>query len=112
MLEMLDISLPAFLQIIEMDVVSCTVSVQDSHGKKKGSFYFTDGKLVDAEYGDSCGLESAYKLFAFNSSSFSIDPPVDRPVRINAPLSHVLLNATDLIDRKQEQSGEQKKIAQ
>jgi|GEM_PF-2891654 hypothetical protein len=98
------ISLQSFIQIIEMDAATCTVSVQ-SGGRESGSLFFAEGKLVDAECGDRNGLDAAYILCACEAASFSVGPAVKRPVRIDVPLSNILLNAAVQADEKKETSA-------
>ena len=105
------VSLQSFLQIIEMDKVTATVSIKKD-GQRKGSLFFADGLLVDAEYENKCGLDAAYILCVQKFVSFSIEPPVERPVRIDVPLSHVLLQASLIHDEQQKTCEKEKKISE
>lgn len=105
------VSLQSFLQIIEMDKVTATVSIKED-GQQQGALFFVDGLLVDAEYKDKFGLDAAYILCVQKFVSFSIDPPVERPVRIDVPLSHVLLQASVLQDERQKIRGKEAKPSQ
>ena len=96
------ISLQSFIQIIEMDAATCTVSIRGSREGKSGSLFFAEGKLIDAECGNRSGLDAAYMLCAGKASSFSVAPPVERPVRIDVSLSHILLHAAVLADEEQD----------
>lgn len=54
------ISIANFLQMIEMEQKTCLFEVNSQEGK--GFFYFEDGVLYDAVFGDIKGLEAALKL--------------------------------------------------
>ncbi|MBL4903456.1 DUF4388 domain-containing protein [Desulfocapsa sp. AH-315-G09] len=100
------ISLQSLLQIIEHDTASCTVSVKHDKMQRSGTLFFKRGKLIDAECGEERGLDAAYRICPYRSVSFSIGPPVERPVRIDTSLSYILLHSSVLADEKQNASRE------
>jgi len=55
------ISIASFMQMIEMEQKTCLFEVE-SPNDGKGYFYFEDGILYDAVYGDNKGLDAALKL--------------------------------------------------
>lgn len=55
------ISIASFMQMIEMEQKTCLFEVE-SPNDGKGYFYFEDGTLYDAVYGDNKGLDAALKL--------------------------------------------------
>jgi len=55
------ISIANFMQMIEMEQQTCIFEVEASE-VGKGSFYFEEGVLFDAVYGDMKGLKAALKL--------------------------------------------------
>jgi len=55
------ISIANFLQLIQMEQKTCLFEV-DAAENKKGFFYFEDGILFDAVYGDLKGEEAALKI--------------------------------------------------
>jgi hypothetical protein len=92
------ISLQSFLQIIELDEVSCNITLYAKEGEERGILYFTNGKLIDAQCGSIGGIDAAYILCGDNGYTFSVDPPVDRSVNISKSLAHVLMYAAALSD--------------
>jgi Domain of unknown function (DUF4388) len=100
------VSLQSLLHVIENDTATCTVSVKNDKKQRSGTLFFREGKLIDAECSNNLGLDAAYKLCPYKAASFSIGPPTERPVRIDLPLSHILLHATVLTDEKQQLSKE------
>lgn len=55
------ISIANFMQMIEMEQQTCIFEVEAPE-EGKGSFYFEEGVLFDAVYGDMKGLKAALKL--------------------------------------------------
>jgi hypothetical protein len=100
------ISLQSILQVIEHDAASCTVSVKNDRMQRSGTLFFREGKLIDAECCDERGLDAAYRICPYRAVSFSIGSPIERPVRIDIPLSYILLHATVQADEKQKLSRE------
>lgn len=104
------VSLASFLQMLEQERKSCTLTVE-SNGKS-GSFFFDEGELNDAECEGEAGREAAYMLLTWKNPSFSVHEPEDRLRRINEPLAHLLLNAATRQDEKdyeekQEETGQE-----
>ena len=63
------ISLESFLQMLEHERKSCTIDVHS--GDVKGSFFFQEGELIDAEYGQQKGIDAAYGLLALKNPVFN-----------------------------------------
>lgn len=92
------VSLPSFLQMLEQERKSCTLVV-NSEGRN-GSFYFEDGDLVDAVYGDQFGLEAAHTILLWGNPSFTVGMSEDRMRRIELPLAHILLDSAKRMDEE------------
>ncbi len=90
------VSLSSFLQLLEHENKSCTLRVA-SNGDN-GSFYFSEGDLVDAEFKNKIGLDAVYALLAMDNPTFKVTSAEDRMIRIKQPLAGVLLDATSRID--------------
>jgi len=67
---LLGISIASFLQMIEMEEKTCLFEV-DSPGEGKGYFYFEEGVLYDAVYGNIKGLEAALQLIPMENAKIS-----------------------------------------
>ena len=61
------ISIASFMQMIEMEQKTCLFEVE-SPNDGKGYFYFEDGILYDAVYGDNKGLDAALKLIPLDDA--------------------------------------------
>ncbi|MDW7773701.1 MAG: DUF4388 domain-containing protein [Desulfobulbaceae bacterium] len=92
------ISLSSFLQMLEQEKKSCTLIV--SSGEQQGSFYFDNGKLIDAQFGSKSGREAVYAILQWPNSVFCVKPPEDRMRRIQVPLAHILLDSAKQYDEK------------
>ncbi len=98
------VSLASFLQILEQERKSCILSVH--FDGQTGNFYFDDGELIDAEYGEEVGLEAVYALLHWKNPSFRVNEPEDRIRRFTQPLAHILLNAATRQDEEND-AGEE-----
>jgi hypothetical protein len=92
------VSLSSFLQLLEHERKNCTLRVA-SNGNS-GSFYFSEGDLVDAEFEDKVGLDAVYALLSMDNPTFKVTRAEDRMIRIKQPLTGVLLDATSRIDEE------------
>jgi hypothetical protein len=84
------VSLSAFLQMLEQERTSCTVTVAAEHGGT-GHFFFRAGKLIDADWDGKAGLKAAHDLLALQKTDFSVSAAEDRMARINQPLAKILM---------------------
>jgi hypothetical protein len=85
------VSLASFLQMLEQEKKSCTLTVS-SHGTA-GHFYFNSGALVDADFLGETGENAVYAMLHLKRPSFRMGDAQERPSRISSPLAHLLLNA-------------------
>jgi CheY-like chemotaxis protein len=100
------ISVANFLQLIQMEEKTCFLEVSSS-GSEKGLFYFKDGELYDAVYGDLNGEEAAFKLLAFDNASIHFKNVSDDKIvkRINVSLMNLIMESQRLKDESMK-SGE------
>jgi hypothetical protein len=85
------VSLPAFLQLLENEGSSCTLTVAAKG--RNGRFFFRDGRLIDADWNGKAGLEAAHALLSLKKPDFSVSSSEDRMTRIRQPLARILLQA-------------------
>lgn len=64
------ITLPTFLQMIEMERKTCTITV--TSGEKSGRLYFRKGILLDAEIEDLRGVMAAMDLLSWDEAALEI----------------------------------------
>jgi len=66
------ITLPAFLQLVEMERKTCTLKVMSE--ESVGYLFFFKGDLVDAVRGDKNGEEAACEIFCWDNAVIEIEP--------------------------------------
>lgn len=66
-----------------------------------GVFYFQDGEVVDARFGDLSGLDAVYQALRYNEGSFRIDTGISPPMRsIHESWPNILMEGMRLIDEE------------
>ena len=86
------ITLPAFLQLVEMERKTCTLSI-GSHGKK-GFLYFQEGVLIDADNGVDKHEKAALDIVCWDDPAIEIDSFCKQKDRnIKSSLGFILLEA-------------------
>ena len=98
------ITLPAFLQLVEMEKKTCTLRI-GSHGKT-GFLYFLEGSLIDADNGGDKHEKAALDIVCWEDPSIEIDSFCKIKERsIKSSLSYLLLEGYRLRDEKQKSAG-------
>ncbi len=97
---MTGISVGSFLQLIEMEEKTCLFEVRDQ--KKRGLFFFNQGRLHDAVCGALVGEEAAIEMVSWNRVrlSFKNLPAHKIAKRINSELMAILMEAARRKDEK------------
>jgi len=103
------ITLPAFLQLVEMERKTCTLSI-GSHGKK-GFLYFQEGVLIDADNGVDKHEQAALDIVCWNDPAIEIDSFCRQKDRnITSSLGFILLEGYRLLDEQQRTPGAQNTV--
>ncbi len=98
------ISLPAFLQLVEMEKKTCTLTIK-SEGRK-GFLYFLEGVLVDAETRTSQNEQAAHEIVCWDDPEIEIASICRKKARhISATLGHILMEGFYLKDQKERAEG-------
>jgi predicted regulator of Ras-like GTPase activity (Roadblock/LC7/MglB family)/CheY-like chemotaxis protein len=93
------ITLPAFLQLVEMERKTCTLSI-GSHGKK-GFLYFQEGVLIDADNGVDKHEKAALDIVCWSDPAIEIDSFCTQKDRnITSSLGFIILEGYRLQDEK------------
>jgi CheY-like chemotaxis protein/predicted regulator of Ras-like GTPase activity (Roadblock/LC7/MglB family) len=100
-----NISLASFLQLLEMERKTCTLSIRSSHaeGDHEGKLYFRVGRLVGAATGTETGRAAALEIVTWEHTDIEITdgcPLVDS--EIEAPLSFLLMEGMRLKDEREQ----------
>lgn len=92
-------SLEMFIQLIEMELKTCTIRVNDKKSDRKGVLFFKEGELIDARIGKTHGNTAAYRIFAWSEVSISIENHcLQKRRHIEGDLQAILLEAMRLKD--------------
>jgi len=93
------ITLPAFLQLVEMEKKTCTLKI-DSHGRK-GFLYFQDGVLIDADNGTDEQEKAALDIVCWDDPEIEIESICRKKTRsIQSPLTYILMEGYRIRDEK------------
>ncbi|MCK4508243.1 MAG: response regulator, partial [Desulfuromonadales bacterium] len=92
------ISVPAFLQLLEMDRKTCVLIVDDN--TCKGKLFFAQGHLFDAEVGELRGEDAALEIIAWENAAIEIGNLCNkREVAINKSVPYLIMES---LQRKDE----------
>jgi CheY-like chemotaxis protein len=100
-----NISLASFLQLLEMERKTCTLSVRspDPDTDREGQLYFRAGRLVGAVSGEESGREAALEIVTWEHTNIEIAdgcPPVDPEIDVS--LSFLLMEGMRLKDEREQ----------
>ena len=93
------ISLASFLQLIEIENKTCTLTV--SIGGQKGEMTCLKGELINAEVGAMKGLEAAHELISWENASIEILNSADNTKKeFEDPLMSIIMEGIRQRDEK------------
>jgi len=95
------ISMPSFLQLIEMEQNTCLMEVKATDGRQ-GLLYFNQGLLYDAVFGDQTAEEAVYSMLMLDDIkiSFRTLPSKKLKKKIDTPLMKLLMEGIRRKDEK------------
>ncbi len=103
------ITLPAFLQLVEMERKTCTLII-GSHGRK-GFFYFQEGLLIEADNGIDEHEKAALDMVCWDDPEIEIESICRRKTRnIQSSLTYILMEGYRLRDEKMKAAEAQSSI--
>jgi len=96
-----DISIPLFLQMIEMEQKTATVRVLNRATEKRGVLFFKNGELLDARLDNTSGLTAAREIISWDDVSISIENSCNLNQRnIQVSLNALILEAMRVKDER------------
>lgn len=99
------ISLTSFLQLIDMEKKTCTLTI--TSGANKGLIYLFNGDLLDAETDTLTGDAAAYEIICWDNVLIEIDNQcIKREKNINFSTMHLLMEACRIKDERAEEQAE------
>ncbi|MBU1171601.1 MAG: response regulator [Proteobacteria bacterium] len=91
------ISIPAFLQMIEMEEKTCTLNIKSA--QDSGTMYFLKGCLMDAETGNLTGQDAAFRIINWVKAAIEIENMCRRREKMIRPsLMQILMEAAKMKD--------------
>nr|HDM99725.1 response regulator [Deltaproteobacteria bacterium] len=100
------ITLGVFLQFLELEGKTCTLTV--TSGKNVGKLYFLEGELINAKTETLEGEEAAYEIIGWNETEIEINYScANKAKAITSPLSFILMESCKIKDEVLEQFEEQ-----
>jgi hypothetical protein len=91
------VSTASFLQLIEMEEKSCTLTVRENG--KVGYLYFLKGGLINAETAELRGESAAYEIIGWEESTLEVKGVcLKKEKEIDKPLMLILMETNRLKD--------------
>jgi CheY-like chemotaxis protein len=106
------ISLAAFLQLLEMEHKTCTLTVIS--GGQEGHLYFVKGELMEAQVGRVKGEEAALDIVTWDNVAIEIQYTCTvKKKSIGLPLAEILMEGFRIKDEKEslEKEGKEETLA-
>lgn len=93
------ISISAFVQLVDIEQKTCTITVRNSTTERSGTLFFRDGRLLNAQLGERAGLDAACAILGWSSVQISItDHCPDIPDSVRRRIQDVLMQAAQRVD--------------
>jgi CheY-like chemotaxis protein len=100
------ISLPSFLQLLELDHKTCTITANS--GNKTGILFFENGELINAYTEPLDGLEAAFEIISWELAEIEIyNFCQNRKKIIEAPLGFILIESARFSDERKEKEAQE-----
>jgi CheY-like chemotaxis protein len=83
------LSLCSFLQTLEHEKKTCTVSIRS--GEREGNLYFLNGALIEGETGDMAGAEAIYNIVSWEAAEVELDGNIKQDTRaLDKPFNFII----------------------
>ncbi len=101
------ISLPSFLQLLEMESKTCTLRVRSEN--MSGRFFFFKGELMAAEANDFKDEEAAYELLCLDKIIMELDNVCTKKKKtVKQPLMNILMEGLKIKDERDQKDKRKK----
>jgi CheY-like chemotaxis protein len=95
------VRLSSFLQLVELENRTCTLTIRSKGGGQKGRLHFVGGELFAAETNDLENEAAAYEILGWEKASILIQNTCRKTKKqISEPLMKMLMKANRLKDEK------------
>lgn len=95
------ISLPSFMQLLELDKKTCTLHIKS--GKHRGDMFFKQGELISARTGKLVGIDAAFEAINWENSEIEIENICrfkESERDINVPMGFLLIESARMKDER------------
>ncbi|MCX5871384.1 MAG: response regulator [Deltaproteobacteria bacterium] len=93
------VSLGSFLQLLELDKKTCTLTVRS--GKNQGTIYFKNGDLMDASTNDLTGIDAVFEIIRWKNVEIILANSCDiTEQKISESLGFILLEGSRRQDER------------
>ncbi|MDL1959834.1 MAG: response regulator [Deltaproteobacteria bacterium] len=100
------IALGTFLQFLEMEEKTCTLTVTSN--ERIGSLYFLEGELINAKTKISEGEQAAYEIIGWDETEIEINYSCENKTKtITSPLTFILMESCKIKDEASKQLEDQ-----
>lgn len=93
------ISLPSFMQLLEMDKKTCTLHIKS--GKHRGDMFFKQGELISARTGSLTSQDAAFEIINWDYPEIEIENSCkfkEEDRDINVPMGFLLIESARVKD--------------
>jgi len=93
------ISLPSFMQLLELDKKTCTLHIKS--GKNRGDMFFKQGELMSARTGKLTSTDAAFEIINWDYSEIEIENTCkfkEEDRDINVPMGFLLIESARMKD--------------
>jgi CheY-like chemotaxis protein len=106
------ISLPSFMQLLELDRKTCTLHVKSAKGR--GDMYFNQGELLSATTANFTGQKAAFEIINWDNPEIEIEnickmKTQDRDIEV--PLGFLLIESARMKDESNKPAAPPEEIA-
>lgn len=93
------ITLPAFLQMVEMEAKTCTLKIRSN--RETGYIYFNKGRPIDAKVNKLIGEDAVYEILDWDAPEIEIKKECKKKKRnINSSLAYLVMEGIRLKDER------------
>ncbi len=93
------VSLGSFLQLLELDKKTCTLTIRS--GRNQGTIYFKNGDLMDAATNDLSGIDAAFEIISWKNVEIILANSCDITEQIiSESLGYILLEGSRRQDER------------
>jgi CheY-like chemotaxis protein len=95
------ISLPSFMQLLELDKKTCTLHIKSA--RNRGDMFFNQGELLSASTGNLTGQTAALEIINWDNPEIEIENKCKMKIQdrdIEVPLGFLLIESSRMKDEK------------